>query len=207
MLVFCQQLGNDRCVLFCHGSPRERFVRGAEFNGIGCARAALSPPFRGAGRAHRSAMRRCLPGGEPLRYEHECNTGATPSETSFGRTPGAPARILLVDDDVVFGEATARVLRAAGFEVFLAPDHRLALEDLESTRPIDLLITDIVMPDRVNGVALSRMARMRRPGLKVIYLTAYDIPGLEDEAVGPVLRKPIDEGQLVAKVRSVLAAG
>ena len=53
---------------------------------------------------------------------------------------------------LVFSEATARVLRAAGFEVSLATDHRLALEDLESTRPIDLLITDIVMPDRVNGV-------------------------------------------------------
>jgi hypothetical protein len=32
-------------------------------------------------------------------------------------------------------------------------DYRLALEDLESTRSIDLLITDIVMPERVNGVA------------------------------------------------------
>ena len=113
----------------------------------------------------------------------------------------------MVDDDPAFGEATARVLRAAGFEVFLAADHRLALEDLESTRPIDLLITDIVMPDRVNGVALSRMARMRRPELKVIYLTAYDIPGVEDEAAGPVLRKPIDEDRLVAEVRRVLAAG
>jgi CheY-like chemotaxis protein len=112
-----------------------------------------------------------------------------------------------VDDDVVFSEATARVLRAAGFEVSLAPDHRLALEDLESARPIDLLITDIVMPERVNGVALSRMAQMRRPGLKVIYLTGYDIQGLEDEADGPVLREPIDEEHLVAKVRSVLAAG
>ena len=108
---------------------------------------------------------------------------------------------------MAFGDATARVLRAAGFEVFLAPDHRLALEDLESTRPIDLLITDIVMPDRVNGVALSRMARMRRPGLKVIYLTGYDIPGLEDEADGPVLRKPIDEGQLLAEVTRILTAG
>jgi CheY-like chemotaxis protein len=99
------------------------------------------------------------------------------------------------------------VLRAAGFEVFLAPDHRLALEDLESTRPIDLLITDIVMPDRVNGVALSRMVRMRRPELKVIYLTAYDIPGVEDDAFGPVLHKPIDEDRLVAEVRRVLATG
>ena len=116
-------------------------------------------------------------------------------------------RILVVDDDKICGDATARVLRAAGFEVSLAPDHRLALEDLESTRPIDLLITDIVMPDRVNGVALSRMARMRRPELKVIYLTAYDIPGVEDDAIGPVLRKPVDEDRLVAEVRSVLTTG
>jgi CheY-like chemotaxis protein len=68
------------------------------------------------------------------------------------------------------------------------------------------LITDIVMPDRVNGVALSRMARMRRPELKVIYLTAYDIPGVEDDTIGPVLRKPIDDEHLVAEVRRALAA-
>jgi len=132
---------------------------------------------------------------------------ATSSESWLERHTVTGPRILVVDDDPAFGEATARVLRAAGFEVFLAADHRLALEDLESTRPIDLLITDIVMPDRVNGVALSRMARMRRPELKVIYLTAYDIPGVEDEAAGPVLRKPIDEDRLVAEVRRVLAAG
>ena len=130
---------------------------------------------------------------------------ATAPKTSLGRTAGAVAHILLVDDDLAFGGAIAGVLRAAGFEVFLAPDYRLALEELESTRHIDLLITDIVMPDRVNGVALSRMARMRRPDLKVIYLTAYDIPGLEDEAIGSVFRKPIDDTCLVEEVRRALA--
>ena len=133
--------------------------------------------------------------------------GATPSQAGLERHTVTGSRILVVDDDPAFGDATARVLRAAGFEVFLAPDHRLALEDLEGTRPIDLLITDIVMPDRVNGVALARMARMRRPELKVIYLTAYDIPGVEDEAAGLVLRKPIDDEQLVAEVRRSLATG
>jgi CheY-like chemotaxis protein len=130
---------------------------------------------------------------------------ATASGTSLGRAAGPLARILLVDDDLAFGDAIARVLRAAGFEVFPAPDYRLALEELESTRHIDLLITDIVMPDRVNGVALSRMARMRRPDLKVIYLTAYEIPGLEDETIGPILRKPIDDTCLVEEVRRALA--
>src|SRR5437763_12625245 len=130
---------------------------------------------------------------------------ATPSETRFKQLPGLPPRILLVDDDPAFGDATAKVLRGAGFEVFVAPDYRLALEELESTRTIDLLITDIVMPQRVNGIALSRMARMRRPALKVIYVTAYDIPGVEDEAIGPVLRKPIEEAWFVEEVRRVLS--
>ena len=114
-------------------------------------------------------------------------------------------RILLVDDDAAFGAAAASALRAEGLEVVAAPDYRLALDELESTRPIDLLITDIVMPERVNGVALSRMARMRRPELKVIYLTAYDIPGVEEEALGPVLCKPIDDNRLVMEVRRTLA--
>src|SRR5215471_13351907 len=105
----------------------------------------------------------------------------TPPATSEERNVVSNARILVVDDDKICGDAIVRVLCAAGFEVSFAPDHRLALENLESTRPIDLLITDIVMPERVNGVALSRMAQMRRPGLKVIYMTAYDIPGVEEE--------------------------
>src|SRR5262249_47953056 len=154
-----------------------------------------------------------IPGGHaPLRsgwrtvYTMSMNVtpGATPEAPLERHTVTGP-RILVVDDDPPFGESTARVLRASGFEVCFAPDHRLALEELESTRPIVLLITDIVMPDRVNGIALSRMARMRRPELKVIYLTAYDIPGLEDETAGPVLRKPIDDERLLAEVRHVLA--
>jgi DNA-binding NtrC family response regulator len=113
-------------------------------------------------------------------------------------------RILLVDDDVAFGAAAASALRTAGFDVFMAPDYRLALEELESPRPVDLLITDIVMPERVNGVALSRMARMRRHHLKVVYVSAYDIPGVEEETFGPVLKKPLDVDSLLSEVRRVL---
>jgi CheY-like chemotaxis protein len=114
-------------------------------------------------------------------------------------------RILLVDDDLAFRAAAAGALRTAGFEVFVAPDYRLALEELESPRPVDLLITDIVMPDRVNGVALSRMARMRRHDLKVVYVSGYDIPGVEEEVFGLVLKKPLDDDCLLNEVRRVLA--
>jgi CheY-like chemotaxis protein len=131
--------------------------------------------------------------------------GSMPPEAKFEHRDAPAPRILLVDDDPHFGAAAASVLRIAGFDVCFAPDYRLALEELESTRPIDLLITDIVMPERVNGVALSRMAQMRRQGLRVIYLTAYDIPGVEDEALGPVLLKPIDDDRLLTEVKLALA--
>ena len=82
-----------------------------------------------------------------------------------------------------------QVPRAAGFEVSLASDHRLALRILEGAQPLDLLITDLVMPNGINGFALARMGRMRRLDLRVLYLTGYDLP--MEEGIGKVLRKPI----------------
>ena len=118
----------------------------------------------------------------------------------------AKNHILLVDDDEIFREATGALLRSAGYEVRLAPDHRLALEILESDDAVDLLVVDIVMPDRVNGLALARMARLRRPKIKIIYLSGYDIPGLEAEALGPIIRKPVSDELLVEQVATALGA-
>lgn len=117
-----------------------------------------------------------------------------------------PRHILLVDDDKTFRDATGQLLRRAGFEITVASDFRVALEVLEAEGRIDLLITDIVMPASVNGIALSRMARLRRRELKVMYLTGYNIPGIENEALGPILRKPIDDQRLVSEIERLLAA-
>ena len=116
-------------------------------------------------------------------------------------------RILLVEDDEVCRESTTGVLRSAGYQVQVAPDHRLALEILEGDERIDLLVTDVVMPpDRVNGLALSRMARMRRLDLRVIYVSGYDIPGFEDQALGTLLRKPVSDDLLLAEIARTLSA-
>jgi CheY-like chemotaxis protein len=117
----------------------------------------------------------------------------------------ARGHILFVDDDPVFAEASAQILRGAGYQVQLAPDYRLALQLLESDTPLDLMVCDIVMPERVNGLALGRMARLRRRELKIVYITGHDIPGIEDEALGPVLRKPIDNDLLVWELERALA--
>jgi CheY-like chemotaxis protein len=126
-------------------------------------------------------------------------------------TPDRPTRpekphILVVEDDRVFGEALCQVLSNAGYCPTLASDFRTALEALEARQqPIDLLIADIVMPGGVNGLALSRMARLRRQHLKVIYITGYDIPGAEREALGTILRKPVDDRALIQAVVRALA--
>ena len=112
----------------------------------------------------------------------------------------------MVDDDQTLGEALCQVLRGAGYNATLATEFRTALEILEAERPLDLLLVDIVMPDSVNGIALSRMARLRRRELKVIYLTGYDIPGADREALGPILRKPVDNQELLDEIGRLLAA-
>jgi DNA-binding NtrC family response regulator len=122
---------------------------------------------------------------------------------SSNETP-AKNHILMVDDDDAFREATAGVLRSAGYVVSLAPDYRLALEILESDKPIGVLLVDIVMPDRVNGLALARMARLRRPDISVIYMSGYDIPGLATEALGPIIRKPADDDRLLGAIADAL---
>jgi CheY-like chemotaxis protein len=127
--------------------------------------------------------------------------GTAPRSTDPGK-----ARILVVEDDATLGQALCRVLTHAGYGVVFATDFRSALEALEGNQPLDLLLVDIVMPDSVNGLALARMARLRRRNLKIIYLSGYSIPGVEDELLGPILRKPIDDHLLIEEIEKVLAA-
>jgi CheY-like chemotaxis protein len=115
------------------------------------------------------------------------------------------AHILVVDDDPTFGEAVCQVLRGNGYGVTLATNFSPVLEILDSGQPVDLLLIDIVMPDSVNGIALSRMARLRRRGLKVIYLTGYDLPGIDHDPLGPILRKPVDNQVLIQEIHRVLS--
>lgn len=113
-------------------------------------------------------------------------------------------RVLIVDDDENFRYAITRLLADAGFETVEAANYSRALEVLEDGQPLHLLLTDLVLPG-LNGFALARMARMRHLDLKVVYVTAYDVP--TSEAVGPVLRKPVQIGDLLAAIRNVLGGG
>jgi CheY-like chemotaxis protein len=119
-----------------------------------------------------------------------------------------PFTILLVDDDEADRYATARSLKAAGYRVISVPDHEAALGALDGSEPIAVLVTDIVMPGKANGFALARMARLRRPLLKIIYVTAYadDLARKSPELMlGPMLEKPFPADRLVAAIEQSLA--
>jgi CheY-like chemotaxis protein len=118
-----------------------------------------------------------------------------------------PSRhILFVDDDPVFLSSMAEALRREGYRVTPAGHFNPALTALEdATDKPDVLVTDIVMPGSVNGVALARMARLRHHKISAVYMSGYDIPGVDREAFGPVLRKPMEPAELIAAIEAEFA--
>lgn len=117
------------------------------------------------------------------------------------------ATVLLVEEDEPLAERIGELLRAAGHEVCHAVDSLAALKIVDTPeRRLDVLVTPIHMPpQRPHGFALARMARLRRPGLAVIYLTASDVPEPASEiAVGPILTTPIEAEALVSAIEETL---
>lgn len=115
--------------------------------------------------------------------------------------------ILLLDDDPDFAAAAAEAMRGAGLKVLTALHPWDAFHHLDSGREIDLFLTDVRMPRGMpHGFAMARMARYRRPKLKLLFVTAYrDIAEAEGDRLGTVLFKPIGPETLTQEVRQALA--
>jgi CheY-like chemotaxis protein len=116
--------------------------------------------------------------------------------------------ILVVEDDEDVRAFTADVLGEFGYRVVVASDGVSALAALERLSSIDLLFTDVGLPNGMNGRQLAEKAQQRRPGLKVLFTTGYARnaivhqgrldPGVE------LIVKPFTHSSLAAKVRRVL---
>jgi CheY-like chemotaxis protein len=117
--------------------------------------------------------------------------------------------ILLVDDDPEALTILAAILQSGSHQVLTAKDGTAALDILDRDIPIDLLLTDVVMPG-LNGFNLARMARTRRREIKVLYLTAFHetVVTMRDggERYGKLLSKPIGATELRNEVEAALAA-
>ncbi|MEW5984452.1 MAG: sigma-54 dependent transcriptional regulator [Acidobacteriota bacterium] len=115
-------------------------------------------------------------------------------------------RILVVDDEASLRELLDIMLRREGYAVLLAEDGRTALSILER-EPVDLLISDIKMPD-ISGVEVLREAKRLDPDIVGIMITAFASTDTAVEALRlgayDYISKPFDIEELRAKVRNAM---
>ena len=105
---------------------------------------------------------------------------AQPQPRRPARAPHWGLRILLVDDEAPLRRLSAVALERAGHQVTQAEDGDTALELVEAGLEPDALVTDITMPG-MDGLALARALRARRPGLPVVLVSGYAEASLRDE--------------------------
>jgi len=143
-----------------------------------------------------------LPWHEPL------VAAAVPATEASGTARGAGETVLVVDDEPAVRVVTKRILQRSGYAVLEAAGGVEALDTLrEHPGPIHLLLTDVIMPE-MNGRDVAQRVRAQRPGIRVVYMSAYSPEaiaheGLLDEGAAFV-RKPFESGLLLQTVRRTL---
>jgi two-component system cell cycle sensor histidine kinase/response regulator CckA len=130
-------------------------------------------------------------------------------ERSTPRDVTGQDTILLVEDEDAVRSFAARALRMRGYTVLDAASGEAGLEIVRShAGSIDLLITDVVMPN-MDGPTLVRAARQLRPEMRIIFMSGYaeDAFRRNEEKAEDLhfLPKPFGLKQLVAKVKDVLS--
>jgi len=126
------------------------------------------------------------------------------------RPPKGGGTVLLVEDDEQLRRLTHRALAAQGYTVLEAERGSMALDIARRHKgPIDLLLTDVVMPD-MNGPKLAEMLRKARPKLRVLFMSGYPDGAITNQGVlehgVAYLAKPFTTEAIARKVRDVLGA-
>lgn len=110
-----------------------------------------------------------------------------------GEMKRLPATILIVDDERSIAEIMQDILESRGYRVLAATTSEQALALLRDSQPIDLLLTDVVMP-QMPGVELARLVQERWPACRVMFMSAYSPQDLASQGLPAelvVLNKPI----------------
>lgn len=119
------------------------------------------------------------------------------------------ARILLVEDEGAVRSFSTRALMNKGYEVLGAEHGQAALNLMEEqeNKQIDLLITDVMMPD-MDGPTLANHMRAESPTLKIIFISGYTEDKLKEHMGEGIsfLPKPFTLKQLALKVKEALDA-
>jgi len=120
----------------------------------------------------------------------------------------AGERIFVVEDNPLVRNAIVKQLLGLGYTVQDAADGATALAAFEAADPpIDLLLTDLIMPGRIDGAALASEVRRRWPRTRIIFMSGYERPVIDNGDLDPdmiLLRKPFRRRDLAQAVRQAL---
>jgi PAS domain S-box-containing protein len=128
----------------------------------------------------------------------------------LGSTPTGAATILVVEDDADVREMIVGILSDLGYRTLVATTGSEALAILNRGQSVDLLFTDIVMPEGMSGTELARRASHLRPDLKVLLSSGYTREANSARparAEFPFIAKPYRPTTLGKKLEEVLGAG
>ena len=116
--------------------------------------------------------------------------------------------ILVVDDEESIRRLVCRTLAGQGFRTLEAASPAAACDLAEKNAAVDLLVTDIRMPE-MSGPALARRLRKRHPKLPVLFMSGYRPPDEIDQGIprARFLAKPFQLGVLLRTVTELLDAG
>ncbi|HEV8397202.1 MAG TPA: response regulator [Vicinamibacterales bacterium] len=116
--------------------------------------------------------------------------------------------VLLVEDDDPVRELIARALRANGFEVVAAASGEEAL-DLEDGRHVDLLLSDVMLPNQ-NGFETAHQIHARSPNIPIVFMSGYYDQAVAEAAhldiSSTILQKPFAMADLLEHLRAAYAA-
>src|SRR5438874_2375386 len=137
-------------------------------------------------------------------------TAERPTAVPGARVPGGTETVLLVEDAAAVRAVTKQVLERQGYKVLEAADGEAALQLAQRHRgPIDLLLTDVVMP-RLSGRELAGQFARLRPDTRVLYASGYTDDSVVRHGIlesgTAYLQKPFSPESLARKVRDVLDA-
>jgi len=128
-------------------------------------------------------------------------------ETAPVRVVGGRETVLVVEDQAAVREFAVAALTTYGYRVIQAENAGDALSVCEREERIDLVLTDVVMPNQ-SGQNLAGSLRKRRPGIKVLFMSGYtETRVLDHGALGGdahFIEKPFSPEELAGKVRTVL---
>jgi PAS domain S-box-containing protein len=144
---------------------------------------------------------------------HEQARGAEaagPVDPAEAPQTGAGRTVLLVEDEAQVRGVAAETLRDLGYHVLEAGDGSAALRVLQDSfdSRVDLLVTDVGLPGGLNGRQMAEIARERRPGLPVLFITGYAGGALEKQlAPGmEVIAKPFSLDAFASRARGLIEA-